>query len=243
MTTIQRLTQLVQLLDVTRLQDEDDSTQMELWLDSVQQAGLSPAALCIYPAFLPSLQARKSWLNATGIATATVVNFPGGQLGSDQVCQQIEDARQQGADEIDCVLPYQDLMAGKIGSVKSFLIDVRQACGPAVLKIIIESGELITAQQVARATELVVDCGADFVKSSTGKVPVGLTDEAAQIMLTVLAGADRVVGFKASGGVRTIEHGLALVDMYQSITGREANAKHLRIGASGLFQELVKALA
>ncbi|MCH8538648.1 MAG: deoxyribose-phosphate aldolase [Alkalimonas sp.] len=243
MTTVQQLTQLAQLLDVTRLQDEDDTQQMELWLDSVQQTGLAPAALCIYPDFLPLLQARKQWLGDQKIARATVVNFPGGQLGSDQVCQQIEAARQRSADEIDCVLPYQDLMAGKIGAVKSFLIDVRQACGPMVLKIIIESGELITAQQVARATELVVDCGADFVKSSTGKVPVGLTDEAAQIMLTVLAGADRMVGFKASGGIRSIEHGLALVDMYQTITGREANAKHFRIGASGLFQELVKALA
>ncbi|MDP4536740.1 deoxyribose-phosphate aldolase [Alkalimonas collagenimarina] len=240
MTTAQRLTQLAQLLDVTRLQDQDNSEQMELWLDSVQQAKLSPAALCIYPIYLPLLQAKKEWLNAQAIAKATVVNFPGGQLGSDEVCQQIAKARQQGADEIDCVLPYQDLMAGKIGSVKSFLIDVRQACGTAVLKVIIESGELITAQQVARATELTIDNGADFVKSSTGKVPVGLTDEAAQIILTVIAGADRDVGFKASGGVRTIEQGLSLIEMFQRITGREADAQRMRIGASGLFQELVR---
>lgn len=241
MTMPQQLTQLTQLLDVTRLQDDDDPEQMSLWLDSVQQSDLAPAALCIYPRFLSLLQARASWLSEKAIARATVVNFPGGQLGTEQVCQQIEAARELSADEIDCVLPYQDLMAGKIGAVKSFLIDVRQACGPAVLKVIIESGELITAQQVARATELVVDSGADFVKSSTGKVPVGLTDEAAQIILTVLAGADPVVGFKASGGIRSIEHGLTLVDMYQTITGREATAQNFRIGASSLFQELVAA--
>lgn len=239
---VQRHKQLIQLMDVTRLQDNDQPLQMAKWLDSVQQRHASPAALCVYPTFLPLLAVRSDWLHAETIARATVVNFPAGQHGSEQVCQQIEDARRHGADEIDCVLPYQDLMAGKIGSVKNFLMDVRQASGTSLLKVIIESGELITAQQVAKATELVVDCGADFVKSSTGKVPVGLTDEAAQIMLTVLAGANRVVGFKASGGIRSIEQALALVDMYQAITGREANVQSMRIGASSLFQDVVKSL-
>ena len=115
--------------------------------------------------------------------------------------------------------------------------------GRFFLKIIIESGELSTAQQIIKATELVIDCGADFVKSSTGKVPVGITTEAARIMLTVIAAANRPVGFKASGGVRTIAQALELVQMYEEITGQLAKPELVRIGASALYQELIHQLA
>lgn len=237
MTTFERLTQMMSLLDVTRLQQPDSHEQMQRWLLAISESAFHPAAVCLYPEYLP-LFTRFPAFQTAGIAAATVVNFPSGQQSADQVCLEIAAALSDGATEIDCVLPYQELMAGRIGSVKSFLLDVRQACGSTLLKVIIESGELITCQQVAKATELVIDSGADFVKSSTGKVPVGLTDEAAEVMLTVIAGADRAVGFKASGGVRTIEQGLAFMEQFERITGRQAQPQSMRLGASTLFQEL-----
>src|SRR5690606_12448857 len=100
------------------------------------------------------------------------------------------------------------------------------------LKVIIESGELVTAQQVAKATELAIEGGADFVKTSTGKVPVGVTHEAARIMLTVIAAAQRDVGFKASGGIRTVAQALTLVQLYEDISGKVATSAGMRIGAS-----------
>lgn len=237
----EQLLQLMSLLDVTRLQDEDSPEQVQCWLEQLGQSGYMPAAICLYTDYLPLVRQLAAPL-PTAIAVATVVNFPGGQQSAEQVGQQIEQALAAGANEIDCVLPYQELMAGRIAGVKSFLQDVRHATGSAVLKVIIESGELVTSQQVAKATELVIDSGADFVKSSTGKVAVGLTDEAAEIMLTVIAGAGRPVGFKASGGIRTLEQGLGLMQKYQQIIGQAATPKRMRIGASALFQELVRTL-
>ena len=106
--------------------------------------------------------------------------------------------------------------------------------------MIIESGELVTAQQITKATELVIEGGADFVKTSTGKVATGVTIEAARIILTVIAAANRPVGFKASGGVRSIAQALELVQLYEDITGRIATNSGMRIGASALANDVAQ---
>ncbi|CAM3867741.1 deoxyribose-phosphate aldolase [Rheinheimera salexigens] len=229
-----RLQQLVKLIDITRLDDADNISAFNDWLTTLPT--LAYAAYCVYPEYLPALLQHNTLLGSAQIAT--VVNFPTGDLATDTVCEQIEHAIQAGATEIDCVLPYKALMRGEHGAVTSFLYDIRQACGELCLKIIIESGELITAQQVAKATELAIQCGADFVKSSTGKVTFGVSEEAARIMLTVIAAADRTVGFKASGGVRTVEQAINLIQLYEQITGKIATSATMRIGASSLATEL-----
>lgn len=233
-----RLQQLVKLIDITRLEDNDNNTAFTAWLLALPK--LAYAAYCVYPEYLPVLAQHKPLLNQANLAT--VVNFPTGDLATDIVCEQIQLAIQAGATEIDCVLPYKALMRGEHGVVKNFLYDVRQACGELCLKIIIESGELITAQQVAKATELAIECGADFIKSSTGKVTFGISEEAARIILTVIAAAERTVGFKASGGVRTVEQAITLMQLYEQITGQIATSATMRIGASSLVSEIVKHL-
>lgn len=242
MTNQLKLQQLLKLLDLTRLTDDDNSADMAVWLQQHMLASQLPAAFCVYPAFLQQCRDRLTQLGAQS-RLATVVNFPSGNAAVDMVVQEIGEALALGADEIDCVLPYQALLAGDTGRVKSFLYDIREACGSTCLKIIIESGELVTPQQIIKATELAIECGADFVKSSTGKVPVGITMEAARIMLTVIAAANRPVGFKASGGVRTVAQALELMAMYEDITGRLAQPELMRIGASVLFAELSEMLA
>lgn len=242
MTNQLKLKQLLKLLDVTRLNETDDAGAMQLWLNQHVRADAMPAAFCVYPQFLSQTRTAQVQQHVA-VQLATVVNFPFGVAPADQVVTEIEQALAQGATEIDCVLPYRALLAGDCGQVKSFLYDIRQACPQACLKIIIESGELSTAQQIIKATELVIEGGADFVKSSTGKVPVGITLEAARIMLTVIAAADRPVGFKASGGVRTVAQALEICQMYETITDRLAQPELLRIGASALYQELLTALA
>lgn len=234
MTNSLRLQQLVKLIDITRLEDNDNNTAFLDWLTALPK--LAYAAYCVYPEYLSVVKQQSGCSEQTQIAT--VVNFPSGDLAIDTVCDQIEQAIRFGATEIDCVLPYKALMRGEHGAVTSFLYDVRQACGELSLKVIIESGELITAQQVAKATELAIECGADFVKSSTGKVNFGISEEAARIMLTVIAAADRTVGFKASGGVRTVEQAINLIQLYEQITGKIATSSTMRIGASSLATEL-----
>lgn len=237
-----KLQQLLKLLDLTRLSDDDSPQAMQEWLQQTATADAVPAAFCVYPQFL---QQTKVHLASQQMSAelATVVNFPSGDAPIAQVVAEIAEALKLGATEIDCVLPYKALLAGNTEQVRQFLLAVRQACGDTCLKIIIESGELVTPQQIIKATELCVQAGADFVKTSTGKVPVGATIESARSILTVLAASERFVGFKASGGVRTVAQAMELVQLYEELTGRIATADGMRIGASALLTELKAMLA
>jgi deoxyribose-phosphate aldolase len=232
-----KLQQLLKLLDLTRLSDDDSPQAMQEWLQQTATADAVPAAFCVYPQFL---QQTKVHLTSQQMSAelATVVNFPSGDAPEAEVVAEIAEALKLGATEIDCVLPYKALLAGNTEQVRQFLIAVRKACGDTSLKIIIESGELVTPQQIIKATELCVQTGADFVKTSTGKVPVGATIESARSILTVLAASERFVGFKASGGVRTVAQAMELVHLYEELTGRIATADGMRIGASALLTEL-----
>ena len=238
MTSSLRLQQLLRLLDLTRLSDNDTDTDMAQWLAQAATPEALPAAFCVYPQFIGQTLAHLQQ-HQMPVPVATVVNFPDGDLPVAQVVQQINEAIALGATEIDAVLPYKALLAGDHAAVKHFLSAVRQACGEVCLKVIIESGALGTAQQICKATELAIEGGADFVKTSTGKVAVGVTLEAARIILTAIAGADRPVGFKASGGVRTVAQALELLQMYEDITGQLANPAGMRLGASTLLSELL----
>lgn len=238
MTNPLRLLQLIRLLDITRLTDNDTLPAFSGWLKALPELPVPAAAFCVYPEYLDYTCQWLAGLNSPS-ATATVVNFPAGNAGPDYVANEIRQAISAGVDEIDCVLPYQALLRGEYEQVQSFMRLVRQESGEKLLKVIIESGALGTAQQIAKATELAIEGGADFVKTSTGKVAVGVTEEAARIMLTVIAAAGRPVGFKASGGVRTVEQALMLVDLYEEITGKTAVKEGLRIGASALAADII----
>ena len=242
MTNTLKLQQLLKLLDLTRLNDEDDSSAMAQWLTQTAQPSAVPAAFCVYPDFLKQTLQHLADLHISA-ELATVVNFPKGDSSISEVAAEISKALALGATEIDCVLPYKQLLAGDLVAVSDFLSAVRKACGDTCLKIIIESGELVTPQQIIKATELSIQAGADFVKTSTGKVPVGVTLEAARAILTVIAASERFVGFKASGGVKTVAQALELVQLYEEITGRLASAEGMRIGASALLVELQQLLA
>lgn len=242
MTNYPRLVQLLRLLDVTRLQEGDDKAHLLNWLSMLPVTSAPVAAYCVYPQFV-ELTARFIADNTPEVALATVVNFPDGKQPLTTVLADIQRVLASGANEIDCVLPYHTLLDGDETAVLSFLTAVREASKDVCLKIIIESGELLTAQQIAKATELVIASGADFVKTSTGKVPVGVTLEAARIILTSIAASGRAVGFKASGGVKTVQQALELVDLYENIIGKPAISTGIRIGASTLLTELCQQLS
>jgi len=231
---------LIGLLDVTRLQEDDTPTTFGQWLGATFAASALPAAYCVYPQFLTQTQ---QFLSAAGVQLplATVVNFPSGDLPLPTVLAEITNAIELGAAEIDAVLPYRALMAGKVTQVTEFMQAVRQACGELCLKIIIESGELATADLIGQATELAIAGGADFVKTSTGKVDVGVTLDAARVILQIIAKSNQPVGFKASGGVRTPEFARQIVDLSQETGKSTPTAAHLRIGASALYLTLLQA--
>lgn len=236
--------QALKLMDLTSLNDTDTN---EVIGDLCRQAGTAaghPAAVCVYPAFIST--ARKT-LAAEGlhdVRVATVTNFPHGGADIDRAVTETRDAIAAGAHEVDVVLPYRALIAGDAGTGERLVQACKAACGTSVLlKVIIESGELKTPELIRRASEIAIRSGADFIKTSTGKVAVNATLEAAEIMLEAIRDSGRDVGFKAAGGIRTVEDARDYLQLAERLMGAAwITPGHLRFGASSLLGNLLETL-
>lgn len=235
-------TRALPLLDLTSLNDADDAeTTATLCAKAVTPAG-NVAAVCLWPSFIS--QAKQA-LVGTGIKVATVVNFPGGSLPAEKVVDQIARALADGADEIDVVIPYAAIIHGKGGDQRAadHLAACRAACGTVTMKVILESGALAKPALVERASAVAVAAGADFLKTSTGKLPAGATLGAARIMLTACRAAGRPVGFKASGGIRDVETAAQYLALADEVCGVGwVSPATFRFGASGLLDALLGVL-
>ena len=198
------------------------------------------AAVCVYPRFVA--QARAA-LKGSGVRVATVLNFPDGDRPLDFVQAMLGDALAEGADEIDLVIPWRDLVGGREEPVREMIRLVRRGASNVMLKTILETGELGEPALITRAGEIAVEEGADFLKTSTGKVKVNATPEAAELLLRVIAGADRPVGLKPAGGVRTTEDAAGYLALCDRIMGPDwAGPATFRIGASGVLTALLATL-
>ena len=150
-------------------------------------------------------------------------------------------ALHDGADEIDLVLPYRALLGGDAAVAGAMVQAVRRAVPTEshLLKVILETGELVSAALIRSAAELAVAEGADFIKTSTGKTPISASLEATGIMLQVIANAGRPVGLKPSGGIRTLADAAAYLNQADAVMGSEwATTATFRFGASGLLTAL-----
>jgi deoxyribose-phosphate aldolase len=176
------------------------------------------------------------------IAVAAVANFPHGNAEVDAAVRDTQQIVQAGAQEVDVVLPYKALMDGDTAAVSTLLNAVRLACPGLVLKVILETGELKTPALIQRASQLALDAGADFLKTSTGKTPVHATVDAARTMLSVIAASPAArdhVGFKASGGIRTVQEAVAYEALTQQLLGLDTlTPNRFRIGASSLLSDI-----
>lgn len=232
------------LMDLTTLNDNDTN---EIVISLCQQAKTSvgeTAAICIYPQFIPAAKQALKNLNVSNIKIATVTNFPHGNDDIAKAVAQTKQAVELGADEVDVVFPYRALMAGNSQVGFDLVSACKQVCGDDVLlKVIIESGELKTPELIKFASELSIDAGADFIKTSTGKVSINATLESADIMLNVIKNKNPNVGFKAAGGVRTACDAKEYLDLTAKIMGSDwINARHFRFGASSLLADLLSTL-
>jgi deoxyribose-phosphate aldolase len=227
-------------LDLTNLEDGCDAAAIEDLCRRAQTPHGSVAAVCIWPRFVA--QAARA-LERTGIKVATVVNFPGGDQPLDEVLAMTRTALGDGADEIDLVVPWRRLKSGDEGAVTDCVRAVKEACGEAVLKAILETGELADPALIGIAAERALDGGADFLKTSTGKVKVNATPRAAEILLKAIERRGSRAGFKAAGGVRTIDDAALYLDIADRIMGSGwAGPRHFRFGASGLLAALIATL-
>ena len=228
-------------LDLTNL--DDDCTEDDI--RALAARGVTPhgavAALCVWPRFVRL--AREA--AAPDIKIATVVAFPTGLETAEEAIDETAAAMRAGADEIDVVIPYRALMEGREERVLARVERVKRASHGAPVKAILETGMLGSAELTRKAADLALQGGADFLKTSTGKVPVNATLSAAETLLTAIKESDRPgVGFKAAGGIRTLEDAEAYLGLADEIMGEGwAGPSTFRFGASGLLDALLAAIA
>ncbi|MDI5933726.1 deoxyribose-phosphate aldolase [Halomonas kalidii] len=236
--------QALALMDLTSLNDDDsDATIRALCARAVTPAG-HPAAVCVYPAFIATAREALAEQGLAGkVKIATVTNFPHGDADIVRAAAETRAAIAAGADEVDVVFPYRALVAGDEAVGQELVAACKRECGDAVLKVILETGELEDPALIRRAGELAIAGGADFLKTSTGKVKVNATLEAAELLLTVIRDSGRDIGFKAAGGVRTAEDARAYLALAEHLMGAAwPTPAHFRFGASGLLGSLLEAL-
>ncbi len=230
---------LISCLDLTSLNDDDTIEDIKLLCEKTQTPYETTAAVCVYPQFIPQ---ALQFLSGK-IKIATVVNFPQGKLETEKTQNEILRALKAGADEIDAVFPYHDFLAGKIDECATYVQAVRTACGDKTLKIILETGELQNTRTIKAASQLCIECGADFLKTSTGKTKISATPETANAMLETIKVSKKNVGFKASGGIKTIEDAKKYLVLATSVMGPNwINQDNFRIGASSLLNNLLQTI-
>jgi deoxyribose-phosphate aldolase len=237
--SVARAAQIFSLLDLTSL----TGAETEPDIDDLCARAASPcgpvAAICVYPRHLPRVRACLGRLGLPAVGLATVVNFPGGSLDEARVVAEIRDALALGATEVDLVFPYREFMNGQAAGVRSFLDACRRAC-PVLLKVILETGVLGDEGLIRAASRLALDCGADFLKTSTGKARIHATPEAARIMLEAIAERGGRAGFKASGGLRTMSDALVYLELAEEIMGPGwVSPRTFRFGASSLLEDVL----
>jgi deoxyribose-phosphate aldolase len=236
---------LISLTDLTRLNESDDESSTRALARLALSGPVKPAAVCLWAR---CISAAHSVLRDTGIAVCAVANFPGGAAGAAAAAAETCAAIEAGAAEVDGVFPYRALLDGDSRAGLDLVRACREACGGrALLKVILETGQLSSADSIRRAAQIAVDGGAQFLKTSTGKTQPGATPGAARVMLEVIAAAALrgiAVGFKASGGIRSIGDAEGYLGLWDGRFGAgSATAANFRIGASALFEDLLAAAA
>src|SRR3954470_4850172 len=202
----------------------------------------SVAAVCIYPSLIADCKEalRGSTVKVASVATA----FPSGQSFRSIKIAEVREAVSAGADEIDMVIDRGAFLSGDYATVFDEIVEVKAACGEAHLKVILETGELETFDNVRRASILAMAAGADFIKTSTGKVNPAATLPVTLVMLEAIRDFEkatgRAVGMKPAGGIRTAREAISyLVVLYETLGPRWMTPDRFRFGASSLLNDIL----
>jgi deoxyribose-phosphate aldolase len=238
----------VSMVDLTTLEGADTAGKVRhLCAKAVCPAPELPeipsvAAVCVYPA---QVAVAHEALQGTGVRIASVAaGFPAGQVSLAAKLRDTQDAVAAGAGEIDMVISREAFLAGDDVRVQEEIVAVKENCGDAHLKVILETAELGSYDHVRHASTLAMEAGADFIKTSTGKASSGATPGVCLVMLEAIrdyaASAGRIVGFKAAGGVSTSKAALHRLVLVKETLGDEwLTPERIRIGASSLLNDLL----
>lgn len=246
------------MMDLTTLKTDDTPASVTKLVNKVNAFNESypewplPASLCVYPNFAATVkEARKCDVNITVVSAC----FPSSQSFLEVKLKECELAVEQGADEVDIVLALNAFLAGdheaasnEIRQVRKCIDDVASRQGRNVhLKVILETGLLRTPENIANASFLAMEAGADFIKTSTGKVDVNATPAAAYVMCECIAAFHKAtgkkIGFKPAGGISSAEDALCYYKIVESLLGKEWLNKDLfRFGVSRVANSLLSAV-
>jgi deoxyribose-phosphate aldolase len=234
----------LELIDLTSLNENDDEIKIVELCKQAKTPFANVAGVCVYPRFIPIV--KKTLLNqgTQQIQAVSVVNFPGGGSDLNIALSETNAAIAYGSDEVDIVFPYQELIDGNREIGYRMISQCKKACekGNVLLKVIIETGILKDPELIKMASEISIDAGADFIKTSTGKVAVNATPEAAEVMMRAISnkGVKDSVGFKPAGGVKTVEDTILYLEIADRILGHNwVDRRHFRFGASSLLKNLL----
>jgi deoxyribose-phosphate aldolase len=203
----------------------------------------SVAAVCVYPTFVAL---AKSILKNTGIKVASVATaFPSGQSSLAVKKLECEEVIRAGADEVDMVISRGRFLSGDYNYVYDEIAEIKSICGKARLKVILETGELGDLEAVAKASRIAIEAGADFIKTSTGKIKPAATMEVTLVMLEVIRDwyfeTGKMVGMKPAGGISNSKLALHYLIMLKETLGDKwLTNEWFRFGASSLANDVLK---
>jgi deoxyribose-phosphate aldolase len=238
----------VRMMDLTTLEGADTPGKVAALCskairpDPVDTTVPSVAAVCVYPNLVPTAleRVRDSGVRVASVATA----FPAGQAPLDVKLAEVREVSEMGAHEVDMVIDRGAFLSGRYAKVYDEIVRVREACGEAHLKVILETGELGTYDNVRRASLLAIAAGADFIKTSTGKVTPAATLPVTLVMLEAIRDVyeetGRQVGMKPAGGIRTAKQAIQYLVLVHETLGLDWLTPDLfRFGASSLLNDVL----
>ena len=238
----------IRMMDLTTLEGSDTPGKIAALCskairpDPVDRTIPSVAAICVYPNLVPYAKER---LEGSGVKVASVASgFPSGQYPMDIKLADVRSAVELGADEIDMVIDRSAFLSGRYAKVYDEIVQIKEASGPAHLKVILETGELGTYDNVRRASLLAMAAGADFIKTSTGKISPAATLPVALVMLEAIRDVHdetgRMVGFKPAGGIRNAKQAVQHLVLVHETLGPDWMTPDLhRFGASSLLNDVL----
>jgi deoxyribose-phosphate aldolase len=237
----------ISMVDLTTLEGADTPGKVRalsakaLKPDPTDPSCPSAAAVCVYPDMVATVREVVSdHLHVAAVATA----FPSGRAALDIKLADTQDAVEAGADEVDMVIDRGAFLAGNLAKVHDEIVAVKEAAGSAHLKVILETGELQTYDNVRRASWLAMEAGADFIKTSTGKIQPAATLPVTLLMLEAVRdyriATGRQVGVKPAGGIRTSKDAIKYLVVVNEIAGEDwLDPDWFRFGASSLLNDLL----
>jgi deoxyribose-phosphate aldolase len=235
----------ISMIDLTTLEGQDTRGKVRaLCAKARRPGGGAPpvAAVCVYPDLV---EVACAGVAGSGVLVASVATaFPSGRAAREVKLADVGSAVAAGADEVDMVIDRGAFLSGRYLDVHDEIVAVKSACGDARLKVILETGELATLDNARRASWLAMLAGADFIKTSTGKVAPAATPPVTLVMLEAvrdfLGFAGRQVGVKPAGGIRTAKDAIRYLVLVNETAGESwLDPRFFRVGASSLLNDLL----